>query len=69
VPAWLTRVGTRLLGTEAELVLHGRRAVPARLLREGFSFRFPTLPEALRDLYDVRPAASLVPDFHIPMSA
>ena len=28
----------------------GRRVLPTRLQSEGFTFRFPTLPEALADL-------------------
>jgi uncharacterized protein (TIGR01777 family) len=38
------------LGEMATLVLDGQRAVPARLLDLGFSFRFPEAEGALRDL-------------------
>lgn len=51
-PAWLLEIGVRLLRTESELVLKSRRVVPARLLDSGFTFRFPTWPEAARELYD-----------------
>jgi uncharacterized protein (TIGR01777 family) len=47
---WMLEVGARLLGTETELVLKSRRVVPGRLVKHGFSFQFPTWPEAARDL-------------------
>ncbi|HET6574957.1 MAG TPA: TIGR01777 family oxidoreductase [Fimbriiglobus sp.] len=47
---WMLAVGALLLGTETELVLKSRRVVPGRLLKDGFTFRFPTWPEAARDL-------------------
>src|SRR3989440_4375302 len=50
IPAPFVRLGALLLRTDPELALKGRRCVPARLLNEGFQFRFPTLPQALNDL-------------------
>ena len=50
VPEPLVRLGARLMRTDPELALLGRRCVPTRLLREGYSFRFPTLDGALADL-------------------
>lgn len=47
---WMLEIGARLLRTETELVLKSRRVVPGRLLQDGFSFLFPTWPEAARDL-------------------
>lgn len=47
---WLLEVGAFFLRTESELILKSRRVVPGRLLREGFSFRYPTWPEAARSL-------------------
>jgi len=38
------------LGEFADSVLHGQRAIPARLLELGYTFRFPLLEPALRDL-------------------
>ena len=43
-------LGTWLLRSEKELILKSRRVVPARLLESGFTFRFPSWPEAARDL-------------------
>ncbi len=39
-----------LLGEMATLVLDGQRVVPRRAAELGFRFRFPELPEALRDI-------------------
>lgn len=50
VPAWAVRVGTRLIGTEAELALTGRRCVPRRFLDEGWKFTHTNLEDALRGL-------------------
>ena len=50
VPAALVRVGSCVLRTDPELALLGRRCVPTRLLREGFTFAYPKLDEALNDL-------------------
>ena len=47
---WMLEAGARVLRTETELVLKSRRVVPGRLLEEGFTFRFPSWPEAARDL-------------------
>lgn len=46
-PGWPVRL---LLGEQADLLLEGQRVVPARLQREGFSFRYPQLREALQVL-------------------
>lgn len=51
VPAWATRIGARLMGTEPSLALTGRRCRPARFLESGFRFEFPELRRALADLY------------------
>lgn len=47
---WMLEIGARILRTETELILKSRRVVPRRLIQEGFSFRFPTWPDAARDL-------------------
>lgn len=49
-PAWLVRVGARLMGTDPGLALTGRRCHPKRFLERGFPFDYPELKEALRDL-------------------
>ena len=49
---WMLALGALFLRTETELVLKSRRVVPGRLLQKGFSFEFPTWPEAARELCD-----------------
>lgn len=47
VPVWALRL---VLGEMRAVVLDGQRAVPRKLLDLGFSFRFPDLEPALRDV-------------------
>ncbi len=47
---WMLEIGALFLRTETELVLKSRRVIPGRLTRSGFTFHFPTWPEAARDL-------------------
>jgi len=48
---WMVRIGAPvLMNTDPELALYGRFVVSKRLADEGFSFRFPALDGALRDL-------------------
>ncbi len=47
---WMLEIGAVFMRTESELVLKSRRVVPGRLLADGFNFKFPTWPEAARDL-------------------
>jgi hypothetical protein len=49
VPAFALRL---VLGEMSTVVLDGQRAVPAKLRDQDFTFRFPTLETALRDLLD-----------------
>lgn len=45
-------IGLRLaLGEQADALLHLQRVTPARALAAGYRFRFPTLREALEDLF------------------
>ncbi|HET9341698.1 MAG TPA: TIGR01777 family oxidoreductase [Candidatus Eremiobacteraceae bacterium] len=46
----MLRVGAFLMGSETELVLKSRWVLPTRLLESGFTFTYPTWPEAARDL-------------------
>lgn len=47
---WMLRLGAFAIRTEPELLLKSRWVVPSLLLREGFTFEFPDLPSALRDI-------------------
>jgi len=49
-PEWAVRIGSRLLGTEPELALYGRRCRPAKLLAEGFASTVADLRTAMEDL-------------------
>ena len=49
-PEWLLEIGAFMLRSESELALKSRRVVPTRLLDSGFSFEYPTWPEAATDL-------------------
>jgi uncharacterized protein len=46
-PKWLLELGAFFMRTETELLLKSRRVVPTRLLREGFTFRYPGITSAL----------------------
>jgi uncharacterized protein (TIGR01777 family) len=47
---WMLGIGAVFLRTETELILKSRRAIPGRLLREGFSFTYPEWANAAREL-------------------
>ena len=49
-PEWLLALGAFFLRTEPELVLKSRYVIPEKLLQYGFSFRYPQLDLALKDL-------------------
>ena len=51
-PVWLPAPGPMLrllLQDQADLLLHGRRAMPAKALAAGYSFKYPNLHEALQE--------------------
>ena len=50
LPGFVLRL---MLGEVAALVLGGQHVTPGRAVAQGFSFRFPTLEPALRDLLDI----------------
>ena len=47
LPAWSLKAGARVIRTEEELVLKSRWVHPAVLLRTGYTFRYPTIEDAL----------------------
>jgi len=55
---WMLEVGAFFMRTQTELILKSRRVVPGRLLQAGFEFRYPSWPEAARDLCDSWKVAS-----------
>ncbi len=46
----MLEIGAFLLRSESELALKSRRVVPTRLLESGFTFNYPTWPDAAREL-------------------
>jgi NAD dependent epimerase/dehydratase family enzyme len=46
----LLAFGAMLIGTETELVLKSRNVIPQRLYESGFTFEYPTIRRALKDL-------------------
>lgn len=52
VPAFALRL---IFGEMADVLLHSQRAIPHRLIAEGFTFDFPEAEGALRDLLTERP--------------
>ena len=50
-PEWAVKFGARLMGSEPSLALAGCRCAPVKTLEAGFKFRFPSLRDALENLY------------------
>lgn len=48
-PAWLFQA---LLGEQAQLILNGQYVKPMHLTEAGFTFDFPSLPQALQNLHE-----------------
>jgi len=48
--AWMVKMGTFVIGTEAELVLKSRWVIPTKLLQSGFVFKYPTIDTAFNDI-------------------
>ena len=53
LPTWLIKIGGKIVGTEPELLLKGRRVISKRLKENGFEFTFVTLKPALQNLINV----------------
>ncbi len=47
---WMLEMGAFALRTETELILKSRRVVPARLIQEGYEFRYPDFTGAVKEL-------------------
>ncbi len=51
-PNWLVKFGAWLIGTEAELVLKSRRVIPTALQKLGFTFRYPHVDSAFKEILE-----------------
>src|SRR5439155_20187128 len=51
VPEFAARIGSWLMGTEADLALVSQRCVPKRFQENGFDLEFPELCEALANIF------------------
>jgi uncharacterized protein (TIGR01777 family) len=51
VPAPFAKAGAWIMGTDGDLALTSCRCVPRRFLEHGFDFQFPSLRDALANLY------------------
>ncbi|WP_099352912.1 TIGR01777 family oxidoreductase [Fredinandcohnia onubensis] len=49
-PAWLLELGAIFIRTETELILKSRWVIPERLVKEGFTFSYPTIDLALAQI-------------------
>lgn len=47
---WMLEIGALFMRSETELLLKSRRVVPARLLEQGFAFRYADWRDAAKDL-------------------
>jgi NAD dependent epimerase/dehydratase family enzyme len=47
---WMLELGAVVIKTETELILKSRRVIATKLMGSGFTFNFPTWPEAAADL-------------------
>ncbi len=48
-PKWLLKIGTRMIGTETELVLKSRFVLPEKLIASGFEFNCKTVNDLIDD--------------------
>lgn len=49
-PAWLLKIGALIIKTEPELILKSRWVVPEKILESGYTFKYPTLEAALKNI-------------------
>lgn len=47
---WMLKIGARIIGTEAELLLKSRWVLPTRALQTGYVFRYPELQPAMNQI-------------------
>ncbi len=55
---WMLEIGSRILGTEAELLLKSRWVLPTKMLEAGYMFNYPTLKGAFENIIHKMPKKS-----------
>ena len=48
---WMLEAGAFFIGTETELMLKSRWAIPAKAIKAGFTFKYPLLKDAQTKYY------------------
>ena len=51
---WMAEIGAFVMRTDTELLLKSRYVIPTRLIELGMEFKYPSWPEATRDLVSQR---------------
>ena len=51
-PKFILEIGALFMQTEPELILNSRNVVPKKLLESGFTFHFPTITSAIKNLIE-----------------
>ncbi len=52
---WMLKIGAKIIGTEPELVLKSRWVLPTKILQSGFSFKYPDLEDAFKEIIHQTP--------------
>jgi len=53
--SWMLAIGARLIGTEPELVLKSRWVLPTKIVQSGFSFQYPDIEMAFKEIIGKTP--------------
>ena len=51
-PELLLKIGAVVIKTEPELILKSRWVVPEKLIQEGYTFKYPTIESAMKNILD-----------------
>jgi uncharacterized protein (TIGR01777 family) len=52
---WMLKLGAAIIGTETELLLKSRWVLPTKMLEAGYTFKYPTLQEAFKQVVEQMP--------------
>ena len=51
-PEFLLKLGGSIIGIDTDLILKSRNTIPKRLIENGFNFRFSSIDNALKNIFD-----------------